>query len=336
MPLKKNKFVLGIESSCDETSIGILKPPREIRANIISSSLERHQPFGGVVPEIACRFHLENIDIVFREALRKAGISVSDIGLVAATHAPGLIGALLVGVSFAKTLSLSLGVPFIGVNHLEAHLEVNRIEHPDFKPPYLGLLISGGHTSLVKVAREGNYKLLGGTVDDAIGEAIDKTAKLMGLGYPGGPIIDRLAQSGDADRIPFPVAALPGTFNFSFSGIKTAVLNYLNRHPDFEKDKNDIAAGFQKAVVEITIKKTIEAALKHKLKRIAVGGGVSANSYLRKRLREEGEREGITGYFPSLQYTLDNGAMVALAGFLKYKQGKRSTLQLPTLPSVGW
>jgi len=334
--VKRGQVVLGIESSCDETSIGILKPPRQVLANIISSSLEKHQPFGGVVPEIACRFHLENIDIVFDEALKKAGTCVEDIGLVAATHAPGLIGALLVGVSFAKALSLSLDIPFVGVNHLEAHLEANRIEYPDFKPPYLGLLISGGHTSLVRVAKAGKYELLGGTVDDAIGEAFDKTAKLMGLGYPGGPIIDRLAETGDPDRVPFKVALLPGTFNFSFSGIKTGVLNYLNQHPDFEKDKNDIAAGFQKAVVEITVKKTIEAAREFKLKRIGVGGGVSANSFLRKRLQEEGEREGLKVYFPSLQYTLDNGAMVALAGFLKYKRGETSNLKLPALPSVGW
>jgi N6-L-threonylcarbamoyladenine synthase len=334
--MKRGKLVIGIESSCDETSIGILKPPRTVLANIISSSLEKHQPFGGVVPEIACRFHLENIDIVFQEALKSSGASVQDIGLVAATHAPGLIGALLVGVSFAKTLSFSLRVPFVGVNHLEAHLEANRIEFPDFQAPYLGLLISGGHTSLVKVPREGRYELLGGTVDDAIGEAFDKTAKLMGLGYPGGPIIDRLAQSGDPDRIPFPVAVLPGTFNFSFSGIKTAVLNYLNRHPDFEKDKNDIAAGFQKSVVEITVKKTIQAAREFKLKRIGVGGGVSANSYLRKRLKEEGESVGCQVYFPSLQYTLDNGAMIAMAGFLKYSRGKTSDLKLPALASVGW
>jgi len=334
--MKRKNLVLGIETSCDETSLALFQPPRRVLANIISSSLEKHQPFGGVVPEIACRFHLENIHVVYQEALKKAKARPEHIALIAVTHAPGLIGALLIGVSFAKTLSLSLNIPMIGVNHLEAHLEANRIEHPDFKPPFLGLVVSGGHTSLVHVKKENHYHLLGSTLDDAVGEAFDKTAKLMGLGYPGGPILDRLAQEGDPDKIFFPAAELPGTFDFSYSGVKTAVLNYLKKNKNFKSDIPNISAGFQKAVIEILVKKTIAAAKQFKVKRIGVGGGVSANSLLRKRLHEEGRQLGLKVYFPKIEYTLDNGAMIAVSGYLKHKRGEVSNLKLAAKASVGW
>lgn len=334
--MKKEKVILGIETSCDETSIAVLKPPRTVLSNIISSSLEKHKPFGGVVPEIACRHHLENIHFVLEEALKKAKVTLEDVGMIAVTHAPGLIGALLVGVSFAKALSVSLNVPLVGVNHLIAHLEVNRVEHPDFKAPYLGLIISGGHTTLVRVAKEDSYQILGGTTDDAVGEAFDKTAKLMGLEYPGGPVIDKLSQSGDPEKVKFTCAPMPGTYDFSYSGIKTAVLNYLKRHKDFESHKADIAAGFQKSAIEILITKSVKAAKQYRLKKISVGGGVSANSYLRKRFKEEADKNKLNVYFPSLEYTLDNGAMIAVAGWLKAKRGKVSDLKLETKPSVGW
>jgi len=334
--MKKGSLVLGIETSCDETSIAILQPPRTILANIISSSLEKHRPFGGVVPEIACRYHLENIHIVLEEALKKAQIKLEDIGLVAVTHAPGLIGALLIGVSFAKTLSYALNVPLIGVNHLEGHLESNKIDHPELTAPFLGVVVSGGHTNLVRVMPSGKILILGGTIDDAVGEAFDKTAKIIGLGYPGGPVIDQLARKGDPTKIKFTCAPLPGTYDFSYSGIKTAVLNYTRKHPDFKKNKADIAASFQKSAIDIIVTKALKAAKEYKLTQISVGGGVSANSYLRKQLTGRAYEAGLQVYFPKMEYTVDNGAMIAMTGYLKHKQGKSSDLKLQALPSLGW
>jgi len=288
------------------------------------------------VPEIACRHHLENIHIVLEQALKKANISIKDIGLIAVTHKPGLIGALLVGVSFAKSLSLSLKIPLIGVNHLEAHLEVNRVEFPNFKPPFLGLIVSGGHTTLVKVLKEGAYNVLGGTTDDAVGEAFDKTAKLMGLGYPGGPIIDKLAEKGNPDAVSFGYARMPGTFNFSYSGLKTAVLNYLRKKKISDEERKDVAASFQKSAIEILVSKTFLAAKANNLKKIAVGGGVSANRYLRKRFYEEAVKNNVKVFFPKIEFTIDNGAMVAMSGFRKWKLRKKSNLKLQALPSCGW
>jgi len=333
---KSEKIILGIESSCDETAIAVMKTPHSILSNVISSSLEKHKPFGGVVPEIACRHHLENIHIVLMEALKKAKVSLDSIDLIAVTNAPGLIGALLVGVSFAKTLSLALKKPLIGVSHLEAHLEAARIDYSDFKAPYLGLIVSGGHTNLVKVIREGRYQVIGGTIDDAVGEAFDKVAKLLDFGYPGGPIIDELAKEGNPDHVSFTCAPMVGTFDFSYSGIKTGVLNYLKKNAISQKDKADIVASFQKSAIEILVSKTVKAALKFKLNKISVGGGVSANSYLRKRLTEETKKNNLKVYFPRLEYTLDNGAMVAMAGYLKWKLKKHADLNLTAKPSVGW
>lgn len=360
-------LTLGIETSCDETACAVLKGRDQILSNVISSSLFRHKPFGGVVPEIASRHCLEQIDVVFEEALREARIKAADLRLVAVTEGPGLIGSLLVGVSFAKALSFRLRIPLVGVNHLEAHLSANFIGQKEPRQ-YIGLLVSGGHTSLSYHER-GRTMLLGSTVDDAAGEAYDKVAKILGLGYPGGPILGRLARKGNAKAFSFTKPKQKNRFDFSFSGIKTAVLYEVqkSRRGISEKklrgtrgqfspspfplpqnggeDKGegveqqsevkdskdfvcDIAASFQGAVVSWLVEKTLEAASAKKTKDIVVGGGVSANSLLRKVLTEEGKIRGIKVWFPPFSLTLDNAAMIARRGLELFQKGKRESLTL--------
>ncbi len=335
-------LTLGIETSCDETSFAVLKNGRLILSNVVSSSLFRHKPFGGIVPEIASRHSLEQVDTVFHEALKKAKIKPRDLDLVAVTEGPGLIGSLLVGVCFAKSLSYELGVPLVGVNHLEAHLVAPFIifDHdkifPRVKEPmrFLGLLVSGGHTCLT-LHEKGRVTLLGETVDDAVGEAYDKVAKILGLGYPGGPVIDKLAYEGDSEKFRFTKPKQKNRFDFSFSGIKTAVLYTVQKQKNLSRPFIcDMAASFQKACVHWLVEKTFVAADEHKVQDIVVGGGVSANSLLRKSLTDEGVKRDLKMWIPPLMLTTDNAAMIGARGFDLYRQGKRASLQLTGNPSL--
>ena len=287
----KDIITLAVESSCDETSVAVLKNGREVLSNIINTQVDLHKKFGGVVPEVASRKHIENIDVVLQEALDKANITLNDIDHIAVTYGPGLVGALLVGLSHAKALAFTLNKPLVGVNHIEGHVSANYIEHKDLKPPFITLIVSGGHTHLVEVKDYGEYEILGRTRDDASGEAFDKIARAMGLGYPGGPIVDRLAKEGNKNAIDFPRAYLDEGYDFSFSGLKSAVLNYLNA----KKMKNeeivveDVCASFQEAVVEVLSQKAIKAAKEKGYNTITLAGGVACNSALRDKLTELGK-----------------------------------------------
>ncbi len=309
-------ITLGIETSCDETSCAILENGNKIRANVISSSLKKHVPYGGVVPEIASRHSLAAIHTVFETALRVAKIKPEKIDLIAVTKGPGLVGSLLVGVSFAKGLAFGLGKPLIGVHHLEAHLASNFIHREKPKKPFIGLVVSGGHTSILYV-KNSRYEEIGSTVDDAVGEAYDKSAKLLGLGFPGGPVMDRLAQTGNPKAYPFTKPKLDGRFNFSFSGIKTAVLHQVQGTNGQAKSKwtgkklRDLCASFQFSVTNWIIEKTLLACEEKKSETIVVGGGVSANSRLRSVLESECRLRGYTLFIPPFELTLDNGVMIA-------------------------
>jgi len=326
-------LTLGIETSCDETSCAVLSGPDTIKSNIVSSSLFHHQPFGGVVPEIASRHCLEQMDVVYKEALKKARVRAHELDLIAVTRGPGLIGSLLVGVCFAKTLSYQLKIPLIGVNHLEAHLAANFIGERE-PERYIGLLISGGHTS-ISLHEKRRMKLLGETADDACGEAYDKVAKLLGLGYPGGPVIDHLAKEGDIRAFPFTRPRLDNPYDFSFSGIKTAVLYLVRKQKKISLAfQRDLAASFQHAVVSWVVDKTLQAAEAERVSDVAVGGGVSANSELRLKLSAEAETRGIRVRFPSLDLTGDNGAMIARRGLDLFKSGSREGLRLTGNPGL--
>ncbi|MBZ4663376.1 MAG: tsaD [Caloramator sp.] len=333
----KDLIVIGIESSCDETSCSIVKNGREVLSNIISSQIDIHKKFGGVVPEVASRKHVEVISNVVKEAIEKANISFEDIDLIAATYGPGLVGALLVGLSYAKGLALSLNKPFVGVNHIEGHIAANYIAHKELEPPYLCLIVSGGHTHLVLVKDYTEFEVLGRTRDDAAGEAYDKVARALGLGYPGGPLIDALAKEGDEYAVDFPKAYLEDeSFDFSFSGLKSAVLNYLNKMQMTGKEikREDIAASFQRSVVEILTEKAIIAAKKYNMKTICLAGGVAANSKLRDTLAKECKKEGINFYYPPISLCTDNAAMIASAGYYNYNAGLVSNLGLNAYPSL--
>lgn len=320
----KDIIVLGIESSCDETGISVVKNGREILSNVIATQIEIHARFGGVVPEVASRNHLLAIDTVFDEAIANAGISVSDIDAVAVTYGAGLIGALMVGVSYAKALAYALEVPLIAVNHIKGHISANYLCYKDLKPPFVSLIVSGGHTALVRVENYYKNTLLGSTIDDAVGECYDKVAKSLGLGYPGGVLIDKKAQEGKNCIQFINHEIMPKTFDFSFSGIKTSVINYIHKLQQKKEDipVNDICASVQEQVVEELVKKSIGACKKFKSKSLVVGGGVSANSQLRKRLAEEGKNNNIEIYFPEMALTGDNGAMIASEGYFQIISGK--------------
>lgn len=333
----KDLIVIGIESSCDETSCAIVKNGREVLSNIISSQIDIHKKFGGVVPEVASRKHVEVISNVVKEAIEKANMSFEDIDLIAATYGPGLVGALLVGLSYAKGLALSLNKPFVGVNHIEGHIAANYIAHKELEPPYLCLIVSGGHTHLVLVKDYTEFEVLGRTRDDAAGEAYDKVARALGLGYPGGPLIDALAKEGDEYAVDFPKAYLEDeSFDFSFSGLKSAVLNYLNKMQMTGKEikREDVAASFQRSVVEILTEKAIIATKKYKMNTICLAGGVAANSKLRDTLEKECKKEGINFYYPPISLCTDNAAMIASAGYFNYKAGLVSNLGLNAYPSL--
>lgn len=328
----KKQIILGIESSCDETACAVLRGENELLSNIIASSLARHKPFGGVVPEIASRHTLENIDTVYKEALDEAGIKPEDIDMIAVTYGPGLIGSLFVGVSFAKALSYKLQVPLIGVNHLHAHIYANFIEHELPDEPFMGLVVSGGHTSVV-YCDDLSFDELATTRDDACGEAFDKVAKMIGLGYPGGPVIDRLAKEGEA-VIPFKCGQFKDSCDFSFSGIKTGVLYYVQKCEDVESEVNNICASFQMSVIKDIVTKTLKLCKERKVNVLAVGGGVSANSLLRKMLTEKAEDAGLKVCFPGLTCSLDNGAMIARFGVELSKRDQFADIRLSAVPSL--
>ena len=302
--------ILAIETSCDETAAAVVSDD-EVLSNVVSSQVETHAEFGGVVPEVASRAHLDMLEPVIGEAISAAGVSPQQIDAVAATCGPGLIGALLVGVSAAKALALAWDVPYVGVNHMEGHLFAAFLERPDLELPLVVLLVSGGHTMIVQVEKLGQYRLLGSTVDDAAGEAFDKVARYLGLGYPGGPIIDRLSRHGDRSAITFPRGMLNEGLDFSFSGMKTAVINYVRRHP--EADNADLAAGFQEAVVDVLVTKIVRAALVTGARSAALGGGVAANSRLRERFAQACEQAGLDYLVPDRALCTDNAAMIGAA-----------------------
>lgn len=334
---------LGIETSCDETSISIVKDGKEILSNIILSQTDLHKYFGGIVPELACRKHIEVLHFITADALKEANVTLRNIDLIAVTAGPGLVGALIIGLSYAKGLAYSLKIPLIGVNHIEAHLYANFMEHKDLTAPCIGLIASGGHTTLVNVLDICKYKVLGQTLDDAAGEAFDKVAKLLELGYPGGPVIDKLSKEGNPKAVRFPRAlAKQNNYNFSFSGLKTAVVYYVKGYSQFSKKnmKNntvstqDLAASFQEAVIDQLVKKTIKAAEDTENKKIILGGGVSRNTRLRQRFMEETKKLGLKLYLPSPIMCTDNAGMIAGLGFMRYKNFGPSPMDIDADPNL--
>lgn len=330
-------IILAIESSCDETSCSIVKNGRYILSNIISSQIEIHKKYGGVVPEIASRKHIEVIDIVLQEALNEAEVELNNIDAVAVTYGPGLVGALLVGLSTAKALAFSLNKPLIGVNHIEGHIAANYIENKDLKPPFVCLIVSGGHSHIVYIKDYNNYEIIGRTRDDAAGEAFDKIARALGLGYPGGPLIDKISRQGNSCAVNFPrVCFEDNPYDFSFSGLKTSVLNYLNRQQQNGQDINtaDVAASFQAAVVDVLVDKTIRASKEKKINTVALAGGVAANTGLREKLVKDAQKENIKVLYPSTVLCTDNAAMIACAGYYKYIRGEFADLSLNAVPNL--
>jgi N6-L-threonylcarbamoyladenine synthase len=325
--------ILGIETSCDETAAAVVRDGRDVLSSVVSSQVDLHARFGGVVPEIASRAHVELLTPVTAEALVEAGVADGNVDAVAATIGPGLIGSLLVGVSAAKAMSLVWGVPFVGVNHLEAHFVASFLEEPDLDLPLVVLLVSGGHTMLVELQEIGRYRLLGQTIDDAAGEAFDKVARYLGLGYPGGPAVDREAMTGDPTAIRFPRAMMDQDgFDFSFSGLKTAVINHVRKHPDVST--SDVCASFQEAVVDVLVEKARRAAREVGAKGLALGGGVAANSQLRERFLDVCSEEGMQGFLPSREMCTDNAAMVAAAGFYVLRDRGATSLDAPADPNL--
>ncbi len=327
-------LILAIETSCDDTGAAVVRDGRKILSNIVSSQVPVHQKYGGVVPELASRKHIESIVPIVAEALKTAEVSLKEIDGIAVTQGPGLVGSLLVGLSFAKSLAFAGGLPFIGVNHIEAHLSAIFLEQRPPLFPFIGLVVSGGHTSLLRMDGFGKYRRLGQTRDDAAGEAFDKVAKLLGLGYPGGPVIDELSRTGNPKAIRFPRPVVSkNSFDFSFSGLKTAVVNYVKTHPEpsggYPKDLiRDIVSSFQEAVVDVLVKKTVLAAQHQGLKKIVLSGGVAANQRLRQKIKEESLDRKLKVYLPSPSFCTDNAAMVGVVGYEYLKRGMRSPLSL--------
>lgn len=325
--------ILGIETSCDETAAAVVRDGRLQLSSVISSQVDRHARYGGVVPEIASRAHVEMLNPVIAEAIVQAGIADAEIDAVAATYGPGLVGSLLVGVSAAKALALVWDVPFVAVNHLEAHLYAAMLEDPTFELPVVVLLVSGGHTMIVHWEDHGRYRVLGGTIDDAAGEAYDKVARYLGLGYPGGPVIDRISLDGDPEAIAFPRALAERPYDFSFSGVKTAVVNHVRKHPDVTAE--DVAASFQEAVVDVLVTKTRRAAADVGAKGISIGGGVAANSRLREQILTACAEDGLAAYLPDRANCTDNAAMVAAAGWWRLQAEGPSPLDTGADPGLG-
>ena len=336
--MKDGKFLtLAIESSCDETSVAVVADGRNVMSNIISSQIDIHTAFGGVVPEIASRHHLQNMNTVVGQSLEEAGGTLDDIDLIGVTYGPGLVGALLMGVATAKAIAFAKGIPLVGVNHMHGHISANFIEHKELEPPFMSLVVSGGHTNIVEMSDYGVCKVLGGTRDDAVGEAYDKVARVIGLGYPGGPKIDRVAKEGNPEAIQFKRVYLEkGSKDFSFSGLKTAVLNYLNTERQAGREINvpDVAASFQEAVIEVIVHKTMEAVTEAKQDKLVLAGGVAANSRLRAELSHACEKAGVKLYVPSPVLCTDNAAMIGCAAYYKYKAQGADGLDLDAYPGL--
>lgn len=337
MSEEKDITILAIESSCDETAAAVVRNGREVLSNIISSQIDLHKLYGGVVPEIASRKHIEKINQVIEEALLEAKCTLDDMDAVAVTYGPGLVGALLVGVAEAKAIAYARNLPLIGVHHIEGHISANYIENKDLEPPFLCLVVSGGHTHLVCVEDYGKYKILGKTKDDAAGEAFDKVARAIDLGYPGGPKIDKLAKEGDPNAIEFPRAHVgDSVYDFSFSGVKSAVLNYINgcKMKQIEYNRADIAASFQKAVTDVLVDHAMIGVENYGLKKLAIAGGVASNSALRAAMSQACQERGIEFYHPSPILCTDNAAMIGAAGYYDYKNGIRSGWDLNAVPNL--
>lgn len=336
--MKDGRFLtLGIETSCDETAASVVADGRFVMSNVISSQIDIHTAYGGVVPEIASRKHLERINDVIGRSLDEAGVSAKDIDLIGVTYGPGLVGALLIGVAAAKAMAYACGIPLVGVNHMHGHIAANYLEHHDLEPPFMALIVSGGHTEIVNVPEYNKCEKLGCTRDDAAGEAFDKVARVIGLGYPGGPKIDKAAKEGDRESIAFKRVYLePGSLDFSFSGLKTQALNYLNqeRQAGREIDVNNVAASFQEAVVEVIADKAVMAAEKYGQKRIVMAGGVASNSRLRALMEEKAGSRGIDVLKPSPVLCTDNGAMIASAAYYAYRSGEKPDLELDAVPGL--
>lgn len=335
--MDRDVIILAIESSCDETAAAVVKNGREILSNVIFSQIDLHTLYGGVVPEIASRKHIDKINQVIAEALEKAGVTLQDISAIAVTYGPGLVGALLVGVSAAKAIAFATGIPLVGVHHIEGHISANYIEHKELEPPFVSLVVSGGHTHLVAVKDYGQYEILGRTMDDAAGEAFDKVARAIGLGYPGGPKIDKLSKEGNAEAIHFPRAKVgDSVYDFSFSGLKSAVLNYLNQC-EMKGEQicaADVAASFQKAVVDVLVEHSMNAIDSFGLDKFAIAGGVASNQTLRQAFEEACAAKGVTFYCPAPVYCTDNAAMIGVAGYYEYVRGVRHGYDLNAVPGL--
>ena len=335
--MKEDVIILAIESSCDETAAAVVKNGREVLSNVISSQIDLHTLYGGVVPEIASRKHIEKINQVVEQALSEAHMTWDDITAIAVTYGPGLVGALLVGVSFAKALAFALKKPLIGVHHIEGHISANYIENKELEPPFMCLVVSGGHSHLVKVKDYGEYEILGRTRDDAAGEAFDKVARAIGLGYPGGPKIDKVSSEGNPEAIAFPRAKVADNeYDFSFSGLKSAVLNYLNSCEMKGETVNqaDVAASFQKAVVDVLVGHSMTALERYGFKKFAIAGGVASNTHLRAAMIEACEKQNVEFYHPSPILCTDNAAMIGVAAYYEYVKGVRHDWDLNAVPNL--
>lgn len=333
----KDVLILAIESSCDETAAAVVKNGREVLSNVISSQIELHKLYGGVVPEIASRKHIEKINQVIEEALEEANVTLDDIDAIGVTYGPGLVGALLVGVAEAKAIAYATGKQLIGVHHIEGHISANFIENKELEPPFICLVVSGGHTHLVCVKAYGEYEIIGRTRDDAAGEAFDKVARAIGLGYPGGPKIDKLSKEGNPNAITFPKAHInDAPYDFSFSGVKSAVLNYINgcQMKGETFNQADIAASFQKAVTDVLVENAMRAVDEYGMKKLAIAGGVASNSTLRQAMKDACEKKEIEFYYPSPIFCTDNAAMIGVAAYYEYLKGTRHGWDLNAVPNL--
>lgn len=335
--MNKEIKILAIESSCDETAAAVVVNGRDVRSNVISSQIALHTLYGGVVPEIASRKHIEKINQVIEQALSDASVTLDDIDAIGVTYGPGLVGALLVGVAEAKAISYAKNIPLVGVHHIEGHISANYIENKELEPPFLCLVVSGGHTHLVKVLDYGKYEILGRTRDDAAGEAFDKVARAIGLGYPGGPKIEKVSHEGNPHAMEFPRAKIEdGPYDFSFSGLKSAVLNYINgcNMKGIEVVQADVAASFQKAVTDVLVGNAMKAIDEFKMDKFAIAGGVACNGTLREAMREACEKKGVKFYHPSPIFCTDNAAMIGAAAYYDFLAGKRDGLDLNAIPNL--
>ena len=335
--MNKEIKILAIESSCDETAAAVVVNGRDVRSNVISSQIALHTLYGGVVPEIASRKHIEKINQVIEQALSDASVTLDDIDAIGVTYGPGLVGALLVGVAEAKAISYAKNIPLVGVHHIEGHISANYIENKELEPPFLCLVVSGGHTHLVKVLDYGKYEILGRTRDDAAGEAFDKVARAIGLGYPGGPKIEKVSHEGNPHAMEFPRAKIEdGPYDFSFSGLKSAVLNYINgcNMKGIEVVQADVAASFQKAVTDVLVGNAMKAIEEFKMDKFAIAGGVASNGPLREAMREACEKKGVKFYHPSPIFCTDNAAMIGVAAYYDFLAGKRDGLDLNAIPNL--